>query len=206
MFEWLDYFHKGGVIMYPILLCSILALAIAFERALYLRDKVLLPSGFINEIKDLVYQRNIKQALRLCQDTPKPLARIIEAGILKHEYSREVIKETFENAGKNESPNLERFLHVLATIASVSPLLGLLGTVVGMIRVFEVISTQGVGDAGALAGGISEALLTTAAGLLVAIPTVIIHNYFQKKANNLMLSMESITQEILDIIAPEHKE
>ncbi|MBN2381533.1 MotA/TolQ/ExbB proton channel family protein [bacterium] len=187
--------------MVPIGLCSILALAIIIDRLLHLRESKILPPSFLNEIKTLLNQKKISEALELCQKTWQPVSRIFEAGILKHRRNREEIKEAIENVGKQEVVFLERYLDALATIASISPLLGLLGTVTGMIEVFQVISLQGVGDPNALSGGISEALITTAAGLLVGIPTLVFHNYFQKRVNHFLLAMEKTSLEVVEILA-----
>ncbi|MGA1874321.1 MAG: MotA/TolQ/ExbB proton channel family protein [bacterium] len=116
------------------------------------------------------------------------------------------MKEAIEHAGKRESSNLHRYLAVLATIVGIAPLLGLLGTVTGMIKAFQVIAMRGVGHPTALAGGISEALITTAAGLVVAIPTLVAHNYFFKKANGYILDMENTSMELLDILGKDQKE
>jgi len=200
VFEFFAYVFKGGILMIPIGCCSILSLAIIIDRFLHLRESKVLPPSFILEIKTLLNQKKISEALELCQKNWQPVSRILEAGILKHRKSREEIKEAIENVGKQEVGFLERYLDALATIASISPLLGLLGTVTGMIEVFQVISLQGVGDPNALAGGISEALITTAAGLLVGIPTLVFHNYFHKLANTYLLAMEKTSLDVVEIM------
>ncbi|MFC1850815.1 MotA/TolQ/ExbB proton channel family protein [candidate division CSSED10-310 bacterium] len=201
MFQFFEYLIDGGILMIPIGLCSILSLAITFDRFWNLRETKVFPPNFLNEVKSLLNQKKISEALELCQKTWQPVSRILEAGILKYQRTREEIKEAIENAGKQEVVFLERYLGVLATIASISPLLGLLGTVTGMIEVFQVISVQGVGDPNVLAGGISEALITTAAGLLVAIPTLVFHNYFQKQSNRFLLAMEKSSLDVVEILS-----
>jgi len=201
MSGWFETFRAGGILMYPILLCSVIMLTILIERFITLQYNKIFPEDFLFRVKNLLNEKKISEALTLCQSTWKPMSRIMEAGILKHSRPREEIKEAIENAGKQESIFLEKYLSVLATIASICPSLGLLGTVVGMIKVFHVISIQGVGNPTALAGGISEALITTAAGLIVAIPTLVLHNYFRKRANTFLLEMEKTSMEILEILA-----
>jgi biopolymer transport protein ExbB len=191
---------KGGILMIPIALCSVLALAITIERIINLTLQKVHPPEFIAKIKRLLTQGKVGEAVAICTNTASPIAQIIEAGILKRHQDREHIKEAIEQAGKQQATQLHKYLGVLATIASISPLLGLLGTVAGMIKVFQVISIKGVGNPGALAGGISEALITTAAGLVVAIPTLVVHNYFYKRANRFVLYMENTSLELLDIL------
>ena len=148
-------------------------------------------------------QRKINEAIAICSNSFSPISRIMETGILKIGSCRDEIKEAIEHAGKRESSNLRKYLAVLATIAGISPLLGLLGTVTGMIKAFQVIAVKGVGHPTALAGGISEALITTAAGLVVAIPTLVAHNYFFKQANSYILEMENTSMELLDILGKD---
>ncbi|MGA1796879.1 MAG: MotA/TolQ/ExbB proton channel family protein [bacterium] len=196
----IDYLIKGGIVMIPILACSVIALAIALERFYSLRGVRVHPPEFVTKMKKVLNEGKAQEALAICSNSAWPIARIMEAGILRRDHAREQIKEVIEHAGKKEADKLHKYLAPLATIAIISPLLGLLGTVTGMIKVFEVISLQGVGHPTALASGISEALITTAAGLIVAIPTLVVHNYFLKKANAYILEMESTSMELLDIL------
>ncbi len=196
----IDYIFKGGMMMIPIMCCSIVALAITIERLYFLRENRIHPPEFVAKMKRVLNENMVQEAIAICSHNLWPISKIMEAGILKRDQPRDHIKEAIEHAGKKESAKLHRYLAVLATIAIISPLLGLLGTVTGMIKVFQVISLQGVGHPTALAAGISEALITTAAGLLVAIPTLVVHNYFLKKANAYILEMESTSMELLDIL------
>ncbi len=191
---------KGGVFMIPIILCSVMALGITIERLINLTLQKVHPPEFVTKIKRLLTQGNVGEAIAICTNTAAPIAPVIEAGILKRHQDRQHIKEAIEQAGKQQATILHKYIGILATIASVSPLLGLLGTVAGMIKVFQVISVKGVGNPGVLAGGISEALITTAAGLVVAIPALVVHNYFYKRANQFVLQMENTSLELLDIL------
>jgi len=194
---------KGGWLMAPILLCSVIALAITIERFYNLREPKIHPQDFVTKMKKLLNQRKINEAIAICSNSFSPISRIMETGILKIGSCRDEIREAIEHAGKRESSNLRKYLAVLATIAGISPLLGLLGTVTGMIKAFQVIALKGVGHPTALAGGISEALITTAAGLVVAIPTLVAHNYFFKQANSYILEMENTSMELLDILGKD---
>jgi len=194
---------KGGWLMAPILLCSVIALTITIERFYNLREPKIHPQDFVTKMKKLLNQRKINEAIAICSNSFSPISRIMETGILKIGSCRDEIKEAIEHAGKRESSNLRKYLAVLATIAGISPLLGLLGTVTGMIKAFQVIAVKGVGHPTALAGGISEALITTAAGLVVAIPTLVAHNYFFKQANSYILEMENTSMELLDILGKD---
>ncbi len=198
-----SFIVKGGWLMAPILLCSVIALAITIERFYNLREPKIHPQDFVTKMKKLLNQRKINEAIAICSNSFSPISRIMETGILKIGSCRDEIREAIEHAGKRESSNLRKYLAVLATIAGISPLLGLLGTVTGMIKAFQVIAVKGVGHPTALAGGISEALITTAAGLVVAIPTLVAHNYFFKQANSYILEMENTSMELLDILGKD---
>lgn len=202
----IDLLVEGGVLIIPIALCSILAFGITIERLINLTLQKVHPTDFVAKIKRLLTQGKVGEAIAICTNTTSPIAGVIEAGILKRHKGREHIKEAIEQAGKQQAVQLHKYLGVLATIASISPLLGLLGTVAGMIKVFQVISIKGVGNPGVLAGGISEALITTAAGLVVAIPALVVHNYFFKRANQFVLQMENTSLELLDILADNFPE
>ncbi len=196
-----SYVLKGGYLMIPIGLCSVIALTVVIERFVRLKRNKIIPPDFLLEIKSLLKKNMVLEVMTYCENSEESISRIIKAGIDKINRSRAEIKETIEMAGRQEMLVLEKNLGILATIASISPLLGLLGTVTGMIRVFHVISIQGVGDPAALSAGISEALITTAAGLVVGIPTLVAYNYFMKRSNRILIEMEKASQEILDILS-----
>lgn len=195
-----DMVIRGGPLMVPILLCSVVSLAIVVERALSLRRHRVLRYDILPRIEELLRDRKIPEATTLCKRYPSPMTRILLAAILNHDKTRPEIKEIIEDAGRHEVPVLERYLPVLGTIASISTLLGLLGTIAGMIKTFNVIAALGYGHPEALAGGISEALITTAAGLGVAIPTIVLHNFFTSKVDSLVIDMEKHAQRMLNIL------
>lgn len=196
----IDFFIKGGIFMYPILLCSITALAIFIERFWNLRRSHVVPLDFVQEVEALIRKGNIPDAVMHCQHNKSPIARILLAGIKNFGKRREIIKEYLEEVGRQESASLERFVEGLGTIAGVSTLLGLLGTISGMIKIFSVISSQTVVNPGSLAGGISEALITTYAGLTVAIPTIVMYKYLQSKTNALILEMEEHSIRLVELL------
>jgi len=196
----LETLIKGGPLMIFIGMCSIVTLTITIERWFRLKDKSVLPEGFLEEVIQLLRSHKLSQAREICDSREETGIRVISAGLNRAGSTRDIIREHFENAGKQANHDLSRGLGILATVASISPLLGLMGTVMGMIRVFRVISVQGVGDPGALSGGISEALITTAAGLAVGIPTLIIHNYLLKRTERITLHLEEASAELLDML------
>jgi biopolymer transport protein ExbB len=191
---------KGGPVMAPILLCSVISLAIIVERCLSLRRNRILKYEVLQRIEELLRDRKIPEATTLCKRYPSSMTRILLAAILNHDKSRQEIKEIIEDAGRHEVPVLERYLIILGTIASISTLLGLLGTITGMIKTFNVIAALGYGHPEALAGGISEALITTAAGLGVAIPTVVLYNFFTSRVDSLVVEMEKNSLRMLNIL------
>lgn len=197
----ISFLEKGGYLMFPIILCSVISVAIIIERFVNLREDKVIPKDFFNRIKGLLLEGHINEVLSICSKSNKPIAKIIEAGIMKYYFGRDEIKEAIEDAGRHEIAYLEKFLNILNTIAGVTPLLGLLGTVWGMIKVFNVISIEGVGSPDKLAGGISEALITTAAGLAVAIPALVFHNVFSERADRLILKMEKSSMELTEILS-----
>ncbi len=195
-----DFVVKGGVLMIPIALCSIIALAIFLERLWTLRRSRVIPRDFLIEIEDLIRREKIPEAVTRCRKDNSSMANIIVAGIRNFGKRREIVKESIEEIGRREAATLERYINVVGTIAAISPLLGLLGTVVGMIKAFNVISIQGVGNPSSLAGGISEALITTAAGLVVAIPTFVLYRYLANKADALIVEMEEHSIRMVDLL------
>ncbi len=187
----------GGWLMVPILLCSIVAMGIVVERFWTLRKNRVAPTNLVIQVWQWAKAGHLTEERMRSLRAGSPLGRILVAGVANRKQDREIMKERIEEVGRQVVHGLERYLNTLGTIASITPLLGLLGTVLGMIKVFTVISTQGVGNAEALAGGISEALITTAAGLFVAIPSLMFYRYFRGKIDDLVLTME---QEALKLV------
>jgi biopolymer transport protein ExbB len=197
-------FLAGGPVMWPILLCSIFALAIILEKFWHLHKIKIDTQEFLNNILDKMKHHQIKEALQICENTKSPISHILKAGILKYDRTRIQIKEAIEDASLYEIPRLEKNLTTLATIAHISPLLGLLGTVTGMVRCFQTIQAKATSfhpvSPGDLAGGIWEALLTTVAGLIVAIPTFVAYNYLVSRINNFILEMEKASTELVNFL------
>ena len=200
MFELIE---AGGWLMVPIIGCSILALAIVIERLLALRPARVVPRGLLAQVWELMRSGEMTAERMRVIKQESPLGCIVVAGLKGASHGREVMKENILEAATSVVHELERFLTALGTIAAITPLLGLLGTVIGMIKVFNEIMIQGTGNANVLAGGISEALITTAAGLSVAIPALVAHRYFQRQVDTLVLSME---QEAIKLIEMVHGE
>lgn len=186
----LEIIIAGGWLMVPILACSVIAAAIIIERFVSLRHKRVLPAGVLPRVQQWAVRsevdgRQIEQLRR-----SSPLGQVLAVALVNRHRDREIIKEGIEDTGRHVVHELERFLNTLGTIAGMSPLLGLLGTVIGMIEVFSVIMIQGVGDPNELAGGISQALITTAAGLTVAIPSYFFYRYFRGLVRSYVVEME----------------
>ena len=183
--------------MIPLLTCSILSLAIIVEKIITLRKKKVIVPEVKSVVENISSEEDIPLALSVCNKHNGVLSSLITL-VLNHKgTSYTLMREELSDSGRQEIRVLEKGLGILETIAAVSPILGLLGTVVGMIKVFSVISVQGVGEASALSGGISEALITTAVGLSVGIPALIFYNYFTNKAEELILDIENISNNLL---------
>lgn len=196
---------KGGYMMYFIMACSVVALSVVIERLLKLHGARMDWVRFMREIKSLIDKEDILGAVALCENTPGPVARICKSALLKHDRKKSEIREAVEDAAVHEIPTLERRLPILATIAHISPLLGLLGTVIGMMKAFyKIQELTGIGkpvDPGHLAAGIWEALITTAFGLLVAIPTFVAYNYLVSKVNSIVSDMERSATDLVNLLA-----
>ncbi len=186
--------------MIPIILCSIIALTIIIERIWALQQKRVAPKELAMQIFNLYKQNALTQDMYEKLQQSSPLGRILASGLKNMQFEREIMKESIEETGRQVALDLERYLNTLGTIASITPLLGLLGTVIGMIKVFAVITTAGVGDPEVLAGGISEALITTAAGLSVAIPSVMFYRYFRRRVEELLLLMEDQAIYLIEVL------
>lgn len=196
----LEIILAGGWLMAPILLCSTLSVAIIIERFWTLRRGKVTPDGLGVTVEDWASKHELDQRHLTQLRSESPLGRIYAAALLNRKRSREIIKEAVEDTGRHVVHDLERFLNTLGTIAGISPLLGLLGTVIGMIKVFSAIMISGVGDANVLAGGISEALITTAAGLTVAIPSYFFYRFFRGMVSEYVISMEEKAITLIDCI------
>ena len=203
MFELIK---NGGWLMLPIIFCSIVAMAIVIERFWSLQRKKILPPELVPQLWRLAKEDKIDDVTLRRVKLSSPLGSILASGLLNKHHGREMMKTSIEETGRQVVHELERFLNPLGTIASVTPLLGLLGTVVGMIKVFAAIMVHGVGDPGILAGGISEALLTTAAGLTVAIPSLIFHRYFERLVDEYVLNMEEEALKLVDVMAGDREQ
>ncbi|HEY9121248.1 MAG TPA: MotA/TolQ/ExbB proton channel family protein [Marinobacter sp.] len=197
MFELLK---AGGILMVPILACSILALAIILERFWSLRPSRVTPQHTINELWRWIKKKELNSRKLKALQASSPLGRILAGGLMNAKHGREIMKESIEHEASQVIHDLERFLNPLGTVATITPLLGLLGTVIGMIKVFAEIQLAGVGDAGNLAGGISEALITTASGLSVAIPALICHRYFIRRVDELVVGMEQEAIKLVEVV------
>ena len=185
-----EFFSKGGILIIPLLLLLIVGLAIIVFKALQLRRKSTVSPALTSKIEQLVLDRNILEATALCKQNNVPMSRVMLAGIVNYEKPESELKEILEEAGRQEIPKIRSYLPALGTIASVAPLLGLLGTVIGMIEVFSTISQEDSVNPGKLAGGISQALITTAFGMVIAMPTLAAYNYFIAKVQTLVIEME----------------
>ena len=195
-----DLIKNGGWLMLPIILCSIGAMAITIERLWSLQRKKILPPELVPYVWKLIKQKALDDSTIHKIKNSSPLGAILSAGLTNHKHSREMMKISIEEAGRQVVHDLERFLNALGTIASITPLLGLLGTVIGMIKVFAAIMVNGVGDPAILAGGISEALITTAAGLSIAIPSLIFHRYFERLIDEHVINMEEEALKLIDMM------
>lgn len=185
-----EIFIAGGPIMWPILLCSVVAAAIMLERLWTLQRKRVIPRELTDRVWKLVETRTLDDRHIDALSRNSPLGRVLAAGLTNRHQGREIMKEAIEDTGRHVVHELERFLNALGTIAAISPLLGLLGTVIGMIQAFDSITSQGVGDPKVLSGGIGVALITTAAGLLVAIPALVGFRYLRGVVDFLVIEME----------------
>nr|WP_253938172.1 MotA/TolQ/ExbB proton channel family protein [Hahella sp. HN01] len=186
--------------MIPILLCSVVALAIIIERFWTLRPQKVAPRSIVNDLMARLKKKELngKTLKDLQQSTP--LGRVLAAGLINAKHGREIMKESIEEEASHVVHELERFLTALGSVAAIAPLLGLLGTVIGMIDVFAEIQIAGTGNTQALAGGISKALITTAVGLTIAIPALVFHRYFQRRVDELVVEMEQQALKLVEVV------
>jgi biopolymer transport protein ExbB len=190
--------RAGGPFMVPIILCSIIAAGILFERLWTLQRKRVLPQELIKRVTELTDKNQVTPKVIDALEKNSPLGRVLAAALANRDRGRAIMMERVEDTGRHVVHELERFLNSLGTIASISPLLGLLGTVAGIINAFKAVMMGGMGDPRMLAGGISEALVTTAGGLAVAIPSFIAYRYLRGKVERIVIDMEKIAVKFAD--------
>ena len=201
----LELVQAGGWLMFPILLCSVIAAGIIVERLWTLQKRKVIPEKLMTGIWNLLSQDQLTEKHIEEIERGSPLGRILSAGLINRKLSRDLVRESIEETGRFVAHDLERFISSLGTIATITPLLGLLGTVIGMIKVFAEIMAQGTGQANLLAGGISEALITTAAGLVVAIPALICHRILQRRVDEIVVYMEQEALKLVDVLHGERE-
>lgn len=195
-----DLVLAGGWLMLPLILCSLAVVVIVVERFIALRENKVTPDNLLAQVWHWLKNEQVTAEKLLELRNSSPLGRILAAGLSNSSHGREVMRDSIEEAATQVVHKLERYLSPLGTIAAIAPLIGLLGTVVGMIKVFTAIMLQGTGNASILAGGISEALITTAAGLSVAIPALICHRYFERRIDSLVVTMEDQAIKLVDAL------
>ncbi|UQZ89509.1 hypothetical protein C4J81_09960 [Deltaproteobacteria bacterium Smac51] len=196
-----DLINRGGWVMYPLLLCSLAGVGLMCERLWALRRGRVIPRQFLVSVSSLLDKRLYDEAALLSQDGEHAAARLVRLALKMIGRRRAAFKDVMEEAGRREAADLTAHLGALHLVASISPLLGLLGTVSGMINAFNSIALEGIGNPGLLAGGISEALLTTAAGLCVAIPTLVVHRALSSRAETLTVELEDLAADLMEALA-----
>ncbi len=201
--EILSLVEKGGWVMWPIIFCSILMVGIIIERAVNLRRKNIINQEFLLKVQQHWNWKDINLGLQLCKSYDNSLARILKAGMLRFGGKVDEIERAIEGAGQHEASLLNSNLRVLGAIANLTPMMGLLGTVFGMIKAFNVISQSGTGNPGLVASGISEALITTAAGMVVGIPALAMYHYFRGKIDRYVFEMEEISFQMVEELSIE---
>ena len=196
-----NLFTDGGPVLWLLLIASAVALSVFIERVLHCHRAQINSPEFLNGVRNVLKRDNVVEALSICDATPGPVARLVKTAILNRDHGRERLREALEEAGLVEVPRLEEKLNLLATIAQLAPLLGLLGTVLGFIQVFSGVEDAGLyAHVGQLSKGIWQALICTAAGLAVAIPAYAGYNYLVNRVNEIVLDMERAATEIVNIV------
>jgi len=195
-----EFITQGGIIIYVLLVLSVITVTLIFERAWSLRRSVVIPIKEVAAIESYVRAGQVDAAILACEENNTAMHRILWSSLKNRGVKRSVMKEVLEEVGRQEVAHLDRYIGVLGVIAAISPLLGLLGTVIGMIEVFQVIALEGVGKADVLAGGISKALNTTAAGLTVAIPALVAYRMFEAKVNGFVIEIEEHALRFVDLL------
>jgi biopolymer transport protein ExbB len=193
-----SYFDKGGPVMWPLLALSLLGVTVIFWRWWALRQATSGLEAFLKDLRGKLVSKDVPSAIKVCEHHKGPVASIVKAGLLRYGRPREQVELALQDASAHELANLERGLPILATVAMISPLLGFLGTVTGMINSFEALASVGLNNPAAVAQGISQALITTAAGLAIAIPVQMAYNYFVTNVNSLVRTMESAAHVVLE--------
>jgi biopolymer transport protein ExbB len=201
MQEVWQFLVKGGITMIPLGLCSILGLAVVIEKSFSLRRRKVIVPEIVNVLENIRGSEDVGLALSICEKHEGPFANIIRAGLENRNLPKEEIKEALGDQGRQEVRTLEKGLVVLETVAAIGPLLGLFGTVLGIFKVFNVISALGVGQAQAFSSGLSEAIITTIVGLAIGIPAVVFHNFFTNKAETLVLEIEKYSSALVKKVA-----
>lgn len=195
-----EIIQSGGFMMWPLILASVVAMAIIGERLWSLQRKYVAPDNLMANVRQWLQRGEVDQKHIAALREHSALGRILAAGLANRGYSRDVLREAVEDAGRHAGAELERYLNALGTIASISPFLGLLGTVFGMIEMFSGLGAQGVGDPAVVARGIAQALIATAAGLIVAIPSLLFYRYFRGRVQRLLLAMEQEAIALIEIL------
>jgi len=196
-----SYFDKGGPIMWPLLLLSVLGVTVAIWRWMALRAATQNIGPFVSSLRERLLAGDVEAAIQTCDEHPGPVSNIVRAGLVKFGRTKDEVELSLQDASAHELATLERGLPVLATIAMIAPLLGFLGTVTGMINSFDALAAVGLNNPAAVASGISQALITTAAGLMIAIPIQMAYNYFLTRVNGTVRSMESAGNLVLDAMS-----
>lgn len=197
--DLVSYFQQGGPVMWPLLLFSILTATFIVERWLALRRAKINVNEFLSKVrKALLVNRDVRAAIKVCEENKGPVASVVKAALLRYGHPKEDIEKNIESAAVFESGRLERGLMVLSSSANVSPMLGFLGTVTGMIKSFATLASAGLSNPGAVAAGISEALITTATGLFIAIPAQLAYNYFMSRINKFMRDIETASNMLME--------
>lgn len=201
----LEVVSAGGWLMLPIILCSIAVIAISVERYWTLNPSKIAPKHLLAQVWGWIKNNQLDGSKLKELKQSSELGRVLAAGLSNSRHGREVMKDSIQEAANQVIHDMERYVGALGTIAAIAPLLGLLGTVLGMIKVFTAIMLQGTGNAGVLAGGISEALVTTAAGLCVAIPAMMAHRYFVRRVDALVVNMEQEAVKLVDALHSDRR-
>ena len=201
--RFLSLIEKGGVMMYPILFCSVLMVGIGIERAYNLRRQNIINPEFLKKIRNHWNWKDIQLGLQICNSHDNSLARILKIGLLRFGGKVDEIERAIEGAGQHEASLMNSNLRVLGAVANITPMMGLLGTVFGMIKAFDVISQSGTGNPGLVASGISEALITTATGMVVGIPALAMYHYFRGRIDRFVFEMEEISFQLVEELSYE---